>query len=669
MRFPLRRSLVANFAVLSSASLAILGVALALELQGRIRQDALADARDVASVTARFGVQPQISPRALREGLRGPGLDRVDQALRSERLGDKVVRVKVWNTQGEVVYSDDRRLAGKRFPISDELGDALRGRVASEISSLTKQENQDDRRFGRLLEVYVPLRGSHGGRPAGAFELYMPYAPIAARISHETRDLVLMLAFGLLLLWAVLMRIVAGASRRLRKQAQMNRHQATHDVLTELPNRLLFEDRAAQALLTARREAAHVAVLLLDLDRFKDVNDTLGHKVGDQLIIAVGKRLRGALRATDTVARLGGDEFAVLLPGIAGADGAVEVAKQLGMALDEPFTLEGIAVRTEPSIGVVLYPDHGNDADTLLQRADVAMYLAKGTRSRWALYDERRDANDVEGLSLMADLRRALDGHQLTLAYQPKLDPSSGVILGVEALLRWNHPTRGPVPPAEFIPAAEHTDLMAPLTRFVLSTALAQAHKWREQGRDLEVAVNVSVGDLTDELADALPGLLASEGVPAGRLTLEVTETGVMTDPLRAAAVLARLAEIGVSISIDDFGTGQSSLAYLKRLPIHELKIDRSFVSGMTDNDDDATIVRSTLRLGHELGLRVVAEGVEADEQIAALRKIDCYLVQGFSIARPLGADELTAWFQQMERAGTYRVASTTGAQPVAASA
>ena len=254
--------LVAAFAVLSSVSLAALGVALAIEIQARIRRDALRDARDVASVTARFGIQPHISPQALRNGLRDAGLDRVDGALRGEQLADRVVRVKVWNRQARVVYSDDRRLVGKRFPISDELASAFGGRVASEVSSLNKTENADDRGFGRLLEVYVPLRASHGGPPAGAFELYMPYRLIATRIASETRDLVLVLVAGLLLLWAVLMRIVTRASRRLRIQAEQNRYQATHDALTGLPNRLLLEDRITQAVLAARRDGDHVAAAL-----------------------------------------------------------------------------------------------------------------------------------------------------------------------------------------------------------------------------------------------------------------------------------------------------------------------------------------------------------------------------------------------------------------------
>jgi diguanylate cyclase (GGDEF)-like protein len=658
IRQPRAPSLVATFALLSSVSLAALGFALAVEINGRIRQDALRDARDVASVTARFGIQPHISPNALRVGLAGANLNQVDTALRAEELTQRVVRVRVWNREAQVVYSDDRRLVGKHFAPSDGLKSAFTGRVASEVSSLKRSENADDRRYGRLLEVYVPLRTAAGGAPVGAFELYMPYAPIAARISSEARDGLLLLAGGLLLLWTVLMRIVTRASSRLRCQAEENRHQATHDALTGLPNRMLFGDRTSQALLAGRRGGDRVAVLLLDLDHFKEVNDTLGHKVGDRLIVEVGARLCETLRAADTVARLGGDEFAVLLPRVAGQAAAVAVAEQLRAALDEPFSLDGIAVRTEPSIGIAIFPDHGSDADSLLQHADVAMYEAKASRSRCAIYDPRRDAHDIDQLSLMADLRRALDEDQLALVFQPKLDPANGVIVGVEALVRWRHPTRGPIPPAEFIPPAEHTDLMAPLTRFVLRSALSHVRRWRALGRDLEVAVNVSVTDLTDELADELPAMLQSEGVPADRLTLEVTETGVMSDPLRAAGVLRRLSEAGVGVSIDDFGTGQTSLAYLKRLPIRELKIDRSFVSGMARNEDDAVIVSSTLRLGHDLGLRVVAEGAELVEQVEQLRSIGCDLVQGYVIARPMPGEELDRWLERAERARLYRVAS-----------
>jgi EAL domain-containing protein (putative c-di-GMP-specific phosphodiesterase class I) len=315
-------------------------------------------------------------------------------------------------------------------------------------------------------------------------------------------------------------------------------------------------------------------------------------------------------------------------------------------------------VRVEPSIGVAIYPRDGADADTLLQRADVAMYLAKGSSSRCAVYDPGLDVNDVEGLSLMADLRRALDHEQLALEYQPKLDPAARVVTGVEALVRWKHPTRGLVAPSDFIPAAEHTDLMAPLTSFVLRTALAQAGRWRSRGRDLELAVNVSVGDLTQDLAERLPAMLESEAIPASRLTLEVTETGVMADPQRAVDVLARISATGVHISIDDFGTGQSSLGYLKRLPINELKIDRSFVAGMEHSDDDAVIVRSTLQLGHDLGLRVVAEGAESEGQLELLAEIGCDVVQGYAITKAPPPEQLEAWMGMVERSGRYAVAA-----------
>ncbi len=323
MRIRPWHNIVATFAILSSMSLAALGLVLTLEISSRIKRDALSEARDVAIVTARFGIEPLISGRAMSGGLNNADVERVDSALRSERLSDRVVRVKVWSPQGVVVYSDDKALIGRKFPIEDNLASALEGRDASDISSLTSAENAGERGYGKLLEVYVPLAGS-GGATAGAFELYMPYAPIAARISRETRDLALLLGGGLLLLWAILMRIVVGASRRLRAQVEENRRQATHDALTGLPNRLLFEDRTRQALLAARRSGDEVAVLLLDLDRFKEVNDTLGHKVGDRLIGEVGVRLAATVRASDTVARLGGDEFALLLAGLDRARGRAE---------------------------------------------------------------------------------------------------------------------------------------------------------------------------------------------------------------------------------------------------------------------------------------------------------------------------------------------------------
>ena len=639
------------FALLSALPILVLGVALMLHQRAQIRDEALSGARDAAVVAARVGIQPQLRRDDVQTGLSPAALTRVD-ALLHDRLADRIARVKVWGRGGTVVYSDDHRIVGRRFPISDELEEALGGEVASEVSDLTHSENTDDRRFGKLLEVYVPLRFGRDPRPAGAFELYTPYKPIAATIRRETREVALLVIAGLALLWGVLLRIALQTQRRLRRQA-------THDALTGLPNRVLFHDRVTRALLLARREQRHVAVLLVDLDDFKDVNDTLGHRVGDELLTQVGPRLEASLRASDSVARLGGDEFAILLPDVAGAEAARAVAAELASSIATTFSLDGVAVHVEASIGVAVSPEHGDSADLLLQRADVALYQAKGDRTGCALYDPGSDANSVDRLTLVGELREAIDGGQLALVYQPKLNPRSRTIEGVEALVRWHHPTRGVVAPGEFVPLAERTGLMPQLTSWVLTRAIAQAAHWRAAGRDLEIAVNISAGSLADE---GLPKLVADRlrrsALPADRLVLEITETAVMHDPARARAVLTRLAATGVQFAVDDFGTGHSSLAYLKNLPISELKIDRSFVHGVDADTGNGAIVTAAIDLGRSLGLRVVAEGAETQAELAALADRRCELVQGFAISRPLSAAKLDVWLRAADRGGVFRTAA-----------
>jgi len=388
-------------------------------------------------------------------------------------------------------------------------------------------------------------------------------------------------------------------------------------------------------------------VLLMDVDRFKEVNDTLGHGTGDLLLEQVGKRLRACLRASDTVARLGGDEFAVLAPGLSDADAAIALAQKLRAALDAPFDLGDLGqLHAEASVGVALYPDHGDDADALIQHADVAMYAAKHAHGGAALYDRGSDRYSPERLALIGELRGAIERDELVLHYQPKVQlVDIGAGIGAEALVRWNHPERGMLAPGELIPLAEHTGLMRPLTLWVLETALRQSGNWREQGLDIAIAVNLSAANLTDvSLPDDVEQLLRRFAVPPGRLTLEITESTAMADPARASAVLRRLGEIGAGLAIDDFGTGHSSLAYLRSLPVNELKIDRSFVINMAADPGDAVIVRSTIDLGHNLGLRVVAEGAEDESALRWLSDHGCDLVQGYGISPPLPASELPGW-------------------------
>ncbi|MFI1994729.1 putative bifunctional diguanylate cyclase/phosphodiesterase [Actinoplanes sp. NPDC020271] len=448
---------------------------------------------------------------------------------------------------------------------------------------------------------------------------------------------VLILALAACIITGLLAQAHRIRSRALRRAT----HQAGHDALTGLPNRVGLRDTMAATI----GGEAGAALVLIDLDRFKEVNDTLGHHVGDQLLIQAARRMRDTLREGETVARLGGDEFAVLLPGVTGADDAAAVAARLHEALREPFDLDGLSLTVAGSIGAALYPQHGSTPDQLLQRADIAMYTAKARRTGYAMFDESQDSTDPRKLILAADLRRGIEAGQLLLHYQPKVDARTGAVLGAEALVRWHHPGYGLIPPDDFIPLAEHTGLITPLTRFVLAAALRQCRSWRDAGHELGVAVNVSAHGLLDlGLPAEIAALLERWRVPAGLLTVEITETAIMTDPERALRVVRELHTLGVRLSIDDFGTGYSSLAYLKNLPVQELKIDRSFVSGMTANDRDAVIVRSTVDLGHNLGLRVVAEGVEDDATWRQLDAAGCDILQGYHISRPVTAGDFTAW-------------------------
>ncbi|HEY0583324.1 MAG TPA: EAL domain-containing protein, partial [Chloroflexota bacterium] len=397
-----------------------------------------------------------------------------------------------------------------------------------------------------------------------------------------------------------------------RKQAEAAlQHQALHDSLTDLPNRVLLHDRLQQAIRAAQRSGAAVALLVMDLDRFKEVNDTFGHHTGDQLLEQLGQRLGSVLRASDTIARLGGDEFAVLLP-TATVEDARQIAERLLQVLDEPFALGGLQLEIDASIGMALSPEHGSDADSLLRHADVAMYVAKRGATGHALYTADQDQHSPMRLAMVSELRRAIDQDELSLYFQPKVSLRDGTVTCAEALVRWTHPRHGLLGPDQFVPIAEQTGLVRPLARWVLEAALRQCNRWRQEGLDLAVAVNLSMRNLHDpEVVDTIRQLLARWGIPPARLVIEITESSLMADATRALDVLGRLRVMGVGISIDDFGTGYSSLAYLKRLPVHELKIDKSFVANLAHDDNDAAIVRSTVGLAHDLGLTVVAEGVE----------------------------------------------------------
>jgi diguanylate cyclase (GGDEF)-like protein len=651
LRLP-KLSLMWKFSLVAILPIALLGLVLQHTLQGQIRGRSLTEARRSAALIAQVGIQPQLSPLDFRRGLTPGRIGSLDRALSSSITSSEIERIKVWNRKGLVIYSDDRALTGKSFAVSPELAEALRGDVSSEIE--TGSADNPDFHGGKLLAVYVPIQFSATSPAVGAFELYFPYGPIAAEISHDTRMITLVLLIGLGLLYALLFEIVFSASRKIRRQAEVNAYQAFHDALTGLPNRSLFRDRVEHALLAAQRTGNRVGVMLMDLDRFKEINDALGHGCGDELLKQIGPRLESALRASDTVARFGGDEFAVLIPDLTLPWLAGDVAGRMAASLEEPFVIQGLAIDVEPSIGIALYPDHGTDVDTLLQRADVAMYVAKGAHLPWELYEEERDENDAARLELMADLHRAIAEDELVLHYQPKADLPGGRVRSVEALVRWNHPERGLLLPDAFIPLAQHTGMIRPLTMHVLETALAQCAKWDTERVHVSVAVNLAMRNLLDTgLPDTIMRMLARLGLTPDRLELEITESTIMADPARALSVLKQLSELGIRLSIDDFGTGYSSLGYLKRLPVDELKIDKSFVLNMSNDENDAAIVRSTIDLGRNLGLVVVAEGVENLAVWERLSALGCDIAQGFFLSRPKPAAEMTIWMHAFAAGGT----------------
>lgn len=437
--------------------------------------------------------------------------------------------------------------------------------------------------------------------------------------------------------------MLAGIASREKENLRL----AFEDHLTGLPNRAMFHDRLTQALMIAKRTPQPGGVMLLDLDRFKYINDTLGHPVGDLVLKEVAKRLRSVLRESDSVARLGGDEFAVLLPS-GDPEHTRTVAQKILHSLESPIVIEGQPIDVGTSIGIVYYPEHGEEPNSLLRRADIAMYAAKRAKGGFAIYDMRLEEDRQDHLTLLGELRRAIDQNELVLYYQPKLNFSMNKVTGMEALIRWQHPTRGNVSPADFIPFAEQTGNIRMITRWVIDAAIAQCGAWQAAGHPLKISINISARDLLDkELVPFVAAKLAQYGVEPGLICAELTESALMEDPERARETLAQLHSLGLKLSMDDYGTGYSSLAYIKDLSLDELKIDRAFVSGMSRDAQSAAIVHSTIELGHRLGMIVVAEGVETDDELDALKQFGCDYAQGYHVCRPMAVADVVNWLQR----------------------
>jgi diguanylate cyclase (GGDEF)-like protein/PAS domain S-box-containing protein len=475
----------------------------------------------------------------------------------------------------------------------------------------------------RAFEAEVTARRKNGTE----FELELQLIPI-----EES---------GVLTHWVAFARDVT----ETKSQVVMLRHQAMHDSLTDLPNRMMLFDRLEQAIDHSREQRTLVALLLMDLDRFKEVNDTFGHHFGDVLLRQVAFRLRNQLGTYDTVARLGGDEFAVVLPDTPDANAAANMARGILNTLQQPFVVEGQVLEVGASIGIALYPAHGTDARTLLRHADVAMYSAKQGQGGYAFHRDDHEPRSAESLSLVVEMRHAIERNEFELYYQPKLHLRSGLVTRAEVLIRWNHPQRGLLAPGAFIPIAERTGLIRPLTDWLLDRAMQQCREWQDEGVPLHVAVNISAKSLLEQtLPSKVNAVLAKWGVDPRFLKIEITESSIMADPAHALAILSMLQSMGVRLSVDDFGTGYSSLTHLRELPIDEIKIDKSFVTGMLQSDADTSIVRTVIDLAHNLGKQVCAEGVEDQATWARLKEMGCDLAQGYWISKPLSASEILQW-------------------------
>jgi len=650
-----RLSLTRQVALLSLVPIAALGFLLARVLQQQIVARTLADATESAQIVAHVAIQPRLTPQAMRDGLSPQGVAELDKQLSARSVTRDLARIKIWNSHYRVIYSDDHKLIGRTLVPSDDLLNALAGRPndAEVVTPSLHSETASEVGLGQLVEVYVPLHFTATGPSAGAFEIYLSYRPIAAAIASDERTIALLIAIGLALLWAILYRIVARASRRLRRQASENYELARHDQLTGLPNRTLFLEELNAAARHPESEGGEVAVLLIDLERFREINNTLGYASGDQVLCEFAARLRSDLGPATLLARLGGDEYAVLCPRREGIPGALEMAAAVHASLESPIELVGVALNLEASIGIAAMGEHAHDVDALLQHADVALARARMHCSRVEVYSPEFDCFDSARLVLLGQVRGALERDEFILHYQPKLDMRTRRIVGVEALLRWRHPQHGMLAPMRFIPLIEQTALVGPVTLHLIDQALRQLVAWRRLGVRLEMSVNLAARNLLDlELPGHIAELLLRHDVAPAQLVLEVTESAAMADPDRAIKVLEELRASGVGVSVDDFGTGNASIEYLATLPASELKIDRSFVTGMLEDTRAEAIVRSIIDLAGNLSLSVVAEGIETEAVLERLSALGCDVGQGYFISRPVPPDELTAWLRGALGAG-----------------
>jgi diguanylate cyclase (GGDEF)-like protein len=606
-----------------------------------VRQHAISQAESAAVFHSRFVVRSVLGDR-LRPGdfsklVAGDRAGALDSVVEADILVGDSLAVELYSRDGRVTYATNRALVGTRpADAAHARATLVDGNVAKAVEAVNGQ---------KVLKVFVPVPFVGSDEPAGVLALSQDYAPIAQAGRKGLLPVIGVLQLVLLTLYLSLFPLLRRVTARLRGQVEQIEKLALYDALTGLANRRLFHDRLEQAFLSAQRTGTGFSLMLLDLDRFKEINDTLGHQTGDAVLEQLATRLKDVARASDTVARLGGDEFALVLLGAQDGASALFVAERIRWALEDPFVIgDELTLQLETSIGIAVFPQHGEDAEQLLKRADIALYASKDTHAP-VVYASEHDHHSVDGLELVAQVRRAIADGELLVHFQPEVDLATGETRRLEALVRWDHPERGLLLPEAFIPLARQSALVRPITRHVLDAALRQCRTWHDAGIQVGVAVNLAGRDLVDsrleeEVSDALRRWKLEPDV----LELEIPESAVMSERERIQKMLARLNERGVRLAVDDFGSGYASLSHLKQLPVDVLKIDRSFVQNIGTNDEDDAIVRSTIDLAHSLGIAVVAEGVESEEVLQRLRALGCDLAQGFVLACPAAADQITEW-------------------------
>jgi diguanylate cyclase (GGDEF)-like protein len=588
-----------------------------------------------ASVAAQ-AVVDRLHPSDLAGPLSDSRREELDRILTARVLADGTPASAIATSDGRLVYTTEG--AGRRSaPLSRErLGQALGGTVASELVTAEVKGAST-----KVFRAYAPFRLEDGS--VGVLVVDQDYGPIAAAARRAAITVAVVLEGVLLALWLCLFPIMRSVTRRMNRQLDTIAHQALHDDLTGLANRTQFGQRLDEALEAEDGEEKALSVFFIDLERFKEVNDALGHDWGNELLTVVAARLDAVVGEGEIVARLGGDEFGVLSERATDESAALAVAERLRTAIALPCEIAGVSLEVQGSIGIAIAPEHGTTRDELLRRADIAMYAAKRIGAP-QVFSPSLDDNSPLRLAMTGELRRAIEGGELVVLYQPQVDLREGIVRGAEALVRWRHPTRGFLAPGAFLAAAEQGGLMRNLTRYVLNESLLQLRAWRSTGMEIDLAVNVSARDLADaRFPDEVAHALAEHGVDPSWLELEVTESVLLSDRLRTSRMLERLVDQGVRIAIDDFGVGYSSLGQLKTLPAKVLKIDRSFVSSMESDQSDAAIVSSTIELSHRLGLQVIAEGVETPAHLARLRAAGCDIGQGHLLGRPLPGDQIVS--------------------------